>query len=669
MMLDENAARQRAEDLRTQLHRHNHLYYVLDKPEITDAEYDVLLRELQQIEKNYPQLIVPDSPTQRVGGVPLSGFASVVHQVPMLSLSNAYNADELRDFHRRVLEITGTGTVEYVVELKIDGLAVSLEYLDGVLVRGATRGDGTVGEDITTNLRTLPSVPLRLQLPLSLVARGEAYMPKASFLRLNQEREEAGLPVFANPRNAAAGSLRQLDPRVTATRGLQVFLYNLATAEPDGRMTHEASLQLMQQAGLPVNNQRQSFTDIERLIDYCLSWHERRHDLPYEIDGLVIKVNELSLHDRLGTTAKSPRWAIAYKFPAEQVHTRLLDIEITVGRTGTLNPTALLQPVTIAGSVVSRASLHNADLIAEKDIRIGDTVIVQKAGDVIPEVVGPVTALRTGQEQPFQMPDRCPECGSEAVRYPGEVAWRCPNASCPALLRESLIHFASRDAMDIEGLGPAMVNALLEANLVRDVADLYYLTQDELLQLERVGAKSADNLKKAIAASKQNSVERLVLGLGIRYVGAKVAESLAKHFGSLPELMMADEASLLAVQDVGGKVATSIISYFGAETNQKLINKLAAAGVNLSYIGTEPVLDYLGGKTFVITGTLPTMSREEAGKLIERYGGRVSGSVSKKTDYLLAGEKAGSKLIKAQELKVPIISEEELLTMLKLQAG
>ncbi|NLY53268.1 MAG: NAD-dependent DNA ligase LigA [Firmicutes bacterium] len=662
--MDKATATARAAELRQLINRHNYLYYVLDRPEITDAAYDALMRELEAIEAKYPDLVQPDSPTQRVGAPPAAGFVTVSHAIPMFSLANAFTAADLREFDQRVRELAGVDKVSYVVELKFDGLAVSLQYVDGLLTTGATRGDGSVGEDITSNLRTLPTVPLRLQQPYTLTVRGEVYMPKATFARLNAERQEAGLPLFANPRNAAAGSMRQLDPKIAASRGLAIYFYNLASIDGVNLTTHADSLKLMREVGLRVNSDWVVLDSIDEIIDYCLAWHEKRHSLPYEIDGLVIKVNDLALQSRLGYTAKSPRWAIAYKFPAEQVQTKLLDIEISVGRTGTLNPTAVLEPVTIAGSVVSRASLHNADLIAAKDIRIGDTVLVQKAGDIIPEVVGPLVDLRTGAEEPYVMPTTCPECGTQAVRAPDEVAWRCPNVSCPALLREGLIHFASRDAMDIEGLGPAMVSALLAADLVKDFADLYSLTQAELLTLERVGVKTADNLLRAIDKSKQNSLERLIFALGIRHVGAKGALSLAQHFGTLEKLMAADQADLQQVPDIGPKMAASIVDYWQVEANRRLIQKLIASGVNTRYLDATALGDVFADTTFVITGTLPGVSREEAKQLIERYGGKVTSSVSRKTNYLLAGEKAGSKLARAQELGVPVLSWEEFLALL-----
>lgn len=657
----------RAAELRQALNYHNYRYYVLDDPEISDAEYDRLLRELEEIEEKYPELITPDSPTQRVGATPASGFASVTHPIPMYSLGNAFTDGDLREFDQRVRAAAGTSSVEYVLELKIDGLAVSLQYADGLLTTGATRGDGSVGEDITSNLRTLPGVPLRLQEPYTLTVRGEAYMSKAAFARLNAERQEAGQPLFANPRNAAAGSLRQLDPKIAASRGLDIFFYGLAAiAERPLPPTQEETLCLLRQVGFPVNQQRVVLSDIEEVIEYCQAWHQKRHELPYDIDGIVIKVNDLDLQEQLGYTAKSPRWAIAYKFPAEQVQTKLLDIIISVGRTGTLNPNAVLEPVTVAGTVVSRASLHNADLIAAKDIRIGDTVIVQKAGDIIPEVVAPVTSLRTGEEKVYVMPTTCPECGTSVVREPQEVAWRCPNGSCPAVLREGLIHFASRDAMDIEGLGPAMVSALLASDLVQDVADLYSLQPEQLTALERVGQKTAENLLAAIAKSKQNSLERLIFALGIRHVGAKGAQSLAAHFGSLDRLMAASAEELQQVPDVGAKMAASIINYFAASANQRLIAKLKEAGVNQLYLGAQSQAGVLTGQTFVITGTLPGVTRDQAKQLIEQHGGQVASSVSKKTNYLLAGEKAGSKLTKAQELGVPVLSWEDLQALLQV---
>ncbi len=665
--MPKEAARARAAELSRALNYHSYRYYVLDDPEISDAEYDTLLRELQAIEDRYPDLITADSPTQRVGATPAAGFTSVTHAIPMFSLANAFNAGDLREFDQRVRAVAGNAAVQYVLELKMDGLAVSLQYVNGLLTTGATRGDGTVGEDITTNLRTSRGVPLRLQEPYTLTVRGEAYMSKAAFARLNAEREEAGQPLFANPRNAAAGSLRQLDPRVTANRGLDMFFYGLAAiAERPLPPTQEESLNFLRQVGFRVNQERVLLSDIEAIIEYCQAWHDKRHELPYDIDGIVIKVNDVALQEQLGYTAKSPRWAIAYKFPAEQVQTKLLDIVISVGRTGTLNPNAVLEPVTVAGSVVSRASLHNADLIAAKDIRIGDTVVVQKAGDIIPEVVAPVVALRTGEEQVYAMPTVCPECQTPAVREPQEVAWRCPNASCPAVLREGLIHFVSRDAMDIEGLGPAMISALLDADLVHDVADLYALQPDQLLALERVGEKTAGNLLAAIAKSKQNSLERLIFALGIRHVGAKGALGLAQHFGSLEQLLAAGADELQQVPDVGTKMAASIISYFATTANQQLIAKLQAAGVNQRYLGTKPDAGAgaLSGQIFVITGTLPGVSRDQAKLLIEQHGGQVASAVSKKTNYLLAGEKAGSKLTKAQELGVPVLSWDELLALL-----
>ena len=655
----------RAAELSRVLHYHNYRYYVLDSPEVLDAEYDSLLRELQVIEAKYPDLITPDSPTQRVGGAPATGFQSVTHAIPMYSLANAFNAGDLREFDQRVRAVAGQHEVQYVVELKIDGLAISLQYVDGLLVTGATRGDGMVGEDITGNLRTLPSVPLRLQEPYTLTVRGEAYLPKAAFARLNEQREDAGLALFANPRNAAAGSLRQLDPKIAASRGLDTFLYSLVSMDGQMPETHEASMQFMRQIGLRVNQERVLLNDMEEIIEYCKAWHAKRHDLPYDIDGIVIKVNDVALQEKLGYTAKSPRWAIAYKFPAEQVQTKLRDIVISVGRTGTLNPNAVLEPVTVAGSVVSRASLHNADLIAAKDIRVGDTVIVQKAGDIIPEVVAPVVELRSGAEQVYVMPTICPECHTQAVRPPEEVAWRCPNASCPAVLREGLIHFVSRDAMDIEGLGPAMIATLLEADLLHDVADLYALQPEQLLALERVGQKTADNLLAAIAKSKQNSLERLIFALGIRHVGAKGALGLAQQFGSLERLMAADEEALQQIPDVGEKMAASIVSYFATPVNRQLVDKLLAAGVNQTYLGAKVASGVLTGLTFVITGTLPDVSREAAKQLILQHGGQVASAVSKKTNYLLAGEKAGSKLTKAQELGVPVLSWEELLALLQ----
>jgi DNA ligase (NAD+) len=656
-------AKERIHALRREIATHDYHYHVLDAPLITDAQYDALVRELGALEEAHPELIVPSSPTQRVAPRPLTAFETVRHRLPMLSLANAFSRAELENFDRRVREACD-GNVQYIVELKVDGLAVAVRYENGHLVQAATRGDGETGEDITANMRTIRSLPLTLRLPLTLEARGEAYMPRAAFAKLNAERSELGLQVFANPRNAAAGSLRQLDAREAAKRNLDVVFYALAELEGDTQPGSQSdALALLAQAGLKVSPLRRMAATIGEVYDLCLEFQSKRHTLPYDIDGLVIKVNSFDAQRQLGATAKSPRWAIAYKFPAEQVVTRLLDIEITVGRTATLNPTAILEPVTVAGTTVSRASLHNAELIAAKDIRIGDFVYIAKAGEIIPEVLGPLTERRTGREKPFVYPTACPECGAAAVQRAGEVAWRCPNPNCPALLRERLIHFVSREAMDISGVGEALIANLIAHNLLRDAGDLYFLTQEALLALPRLQTKSAAKVLAAIDKSRGNSLERLLTGLGIPLVGTKAALTLAQVFGSLPALMAARYENLVAIPDIGDKMAASISEFFSLPSTLALLDKLTRAGVNLTYFSRRQGAS-LAGLTFVITGTLPGLSREEATALIVANGGTVSGSVSTRTNYLLAGEKAGEKLTKAEALGVPVISLRELQDMI-----
>ncbi len=658
---DLDAARARAEELRREIERHDYLYYVLDRPEITDAEYDRLMRELEEIERRYPSLVVPYSPTQRVGGRPREGFATARHLVPMLSLANAFDEGELLDFDRRVRQALPGEEVRYVVELKVDGLAVSLTYEDGVLVRGATRGDGEVGEDITENLKTVRTIPLRLKDPVPLLeVRGEAYMPKEAFLRLNESREEAGEQVFANPRNAAAGSLRQLDPRVTASRQLGFFAYGVGRCEGVELATQSGLLAYLSGAGFKVSDGYRLFEDMEGVIGYCRHWRERRFELPYAVDGLVVKVDSLSQQERLGATMKSPRWAIAYKFPPEQAVTRVKEIFVRVGRTGVLTPTAELEPVRLAGTTVSRATLHNEDIIREKDIRVGDLVVVQKAGDIIPEVVAPLREKRTGRETVWSMPKTCPSCGSPVKREAGEAAYRCSGLSCPARLHENLVHYASRSAMDIAGLGPATVAQLLANNLVRDPADLYTLRQEDLERLERMGPKSAANLLRAIEESKCRPLSRLIFALGIRHVGERAARILAGHFGSLDALMAAREEELVQIPEIGPKIAASVVNFFASDQNRAVIDKLVRAGVNPAEAvtgagrGPKP----LAGKVFVLTGTLSGFTREEAKELIESLGGRVASSVSRSTDYVVAGEKPGSKLDKALSLGIPVLDEE-----------
>lgn len=659
-------ARERAERLRREIAYHDYRYYVLDAPEITDAQYDQLMRELLAIERQYPELVTPDSPTQRVGGKPREGFVTVAHLTPMLSLANAFGEEELRDFDRRVRAALPGEKVEYVVELKIDGLAVSLWYENGLFMRGATRGDGEMGEDITPNLKTIPAIPLRLRENTpALEVRGEVYMTKEAFLKLNESREEAGEPLFANPRNAAAGSLRQLDPAITASRKLSIFVYGLGFFAGKEIAEHVQSLEWLMELGLPVNRHFRVFARIEEVIDYCARWQEERFNLPYAADGMVIKVNSLDQQARLGSTMKSPRWAIAYKFPAEEAKTVVKDIILRVGRTGVLTPTAILEPVRLAGTTVTRATLHNEDMIKEKDVRVGDTVLVHKAGDVIPEVISVVKEARTGKEKVFAWPERCPECGSRVVRPAGEAAVRCPNVACPARLREGLIHFVSRSAMDIMGLGPAILSQLLAKGLVNDPADLYKLRFEDLVNLERMGPKSSQNLLEAIARSKENPLHRLLFALGIRHVGERAAKILAERFGSMERLSRARSEELVEIPEIGPKIAESVVAFFATEKNRELLQKLAGAGVNMREEKAFAEEKPFAGKLFVLTGALSRYTRQQAQELIESLGGRVTSSVSKKTDCVVVGEDPGSKYDKAVSLGVPILREEEFVELIK----
>ncbi|MGE5554305.1 MAG: NAD-dependent DNA ligase LigA [Betaproteobacteria bacterium] len=658
-MTTEQAIKGRMAELRRLIAYHDHLYYDLDSPAITDAEYDRLVRELQALEAAHPELAAPDSPTGRVGGTVLPIFAAVTHPVPLLSLANAFDASELRSFDQRVRRWLGAaGPVAYVCELKIDGLTVALTYEAGRLVLGATRGDGVQGENVTANVRTVKAIPGALREPWNLAVRGEVYMRRDDFLALNEARAQAGESRFANPRNAAAGSLRQLDPAVTAGRRLSAYFYQILHWEGVEVSTQEQALTLLKTAGLPVNPEWRLCPDIEAVIAYCQEWTEKRAALPYEIDGVVVKLNDLAATERLGATGKSPRAQIAYKFPAEQVTTTVVGVDFTVGRTGAVTPTAVLEPVEVAGSTVSRASLHNEDYIRKKDIRIGDTVVIQKAGDVIPEVVEVVKSRRTGQETPVEYPRTCPECGSGLVRPEGEAVTRCPNPACPAQWREWLIHFASRGAMDIEGLGPVLIAQLLEKGLVKDPADLYSLTENDLAQLERTGEKSIQNLLGAVARSKEAGLARLLYALGIRHVGETMARALADHFHSLDALAHARWEDLLAVPDVGEKVAAAIQEYFADPVNQRVLEKLRSAGVVTEQAATETTgaaEGPLAGKTVVITGTIEGFSRREAEEAVRAAGGKTSDSVSKKTDYVVVGENPGSKYEKAQKLGVTVI--------------
>ena len=667
-MEQETQARRRVEELRRELEEHERRYYLLDQPLIEDYAYDQLMRELEGLEQAYPRLVTPFSPTQRVGGAVRAGLTPAAHLVPMLSLANAFNEDELRDFHRRVGQAAPDERLAYMLELKIDGLAVSLYYEDGVLVRGATRGDGETGEDVTENLRTIRSIPLRLrQWKGKLEVRGEVFMTKAAFQKLNETREEAEEPLFANPRNAAAGSLRQLDPKVTAARGLECFVYALGFHERPGLTTHQELLDFLQKEGFRVNPENKLFADLEQLLAFCGHWQQRRFDLPYGIDGMVLKVNRLALQETLGATGKSPRWAVAYKFPPEQAETRVKRIVVSVGRTGALTPVAEFEPVRLAGTTVSRAALHNEDYIREKDVREGDYVLVHKAGEIIPEVLAVLKDKREPDAAPWSMPAACPACGSPPVRLPGEAAARCLNMACPARLGEGLVHFASRQAMDITGLGPAVLKQLLAAGLVGDVADLYRLTKEDLLSLDRMGDKSADNLLQALENSKNAAQARLIFALGVRHVGSQIAKTLAARYGGLAGLLEATREELVEIPEIGPAIADSLAEFFANPHNRQVVAKLAAAGVAINPAATSEqgsAAAALNGKTFVLTGTLTGYSRQEAQELLENLGGKVTGSVSRKTDYLVAGANPGSKHDKAQSLGVTILDEKAFETLI-----
>lgn len=660
---------QRVKELHQLLYDYGYAYYVLDDPIVPDAVYDQYLQELIALEEQNPSLIYPDSPTQRVGGTISEGFQKVTHANPMLSLSNAFNEEDIRDFDARIRSIIDESPT-YVCELKIDGLAISLLYVDGILTRGATRGDGTTGEDITSNIKTIKSIPLRLKDKVTMEARGEAYMPKASFQKLNAERAERGEELLANPRNAAAGSLRQLDPKMAASRKLSFFAYGMGGDGEDQNIDqHSEALKFMKEQGLPTNKETKKCSSIEEVLEFIEEWTAKRNDIPYEIDGIVVKVDDYAQQEELGFTAKSPRFAIAYKFPAEEVVTTIIDIDLTVGRTGVVTPTAILEPAQVAGTTVQRATLHNEDLIRAKDIRIGDKVIIRKAGDIIPEVVTVITAERTGAEIPYEMPKNCPICESDLVRIEEEVALRCVNPQCPAQIQEGIYHFASRNAMNIEGLGEKVVEQLFREQLIMDVSDLYKLTVDDLVGLERMGMKSATNLVSAIEASKSNSMERVLFGLGIRHIGEKAAKILSETFHSFDGLMQATKEELTAVFEIGEKMADSLVTYFEQEEVRQLIERLKEAGLTLHYTGK--IIDAsaienspFANKTVVLTGKLTQLTRQEAKEKIEALGGNVAGSVSKKTDLVVAGEDAGSKLDKATSLGIEVWDEEKLLEQL-----
>lgn len=672
LFADERAADlAEADKLRREIRHNEYLYYVLDAPEITDAEYDRMMVRLRELEARYPDSIPADSPTQRVGGRASSQFTEVRHLEPLLSLGNVFSAEELRAFDERVRSGLPAGSkVEYVMEPKIDGLACSLIYENGTLVRAATRGDGVVGENVTVNVRTIRSIPLTLKVPEGeavpelLDVRGEVYMPRQAFMRLNEQRAERGESEFANPRNAAAGSLRQLDPQVTASRSLSFFAYYLVGegAQPK----HSESLALLAHYGFKVSENYKVVENIDEAIKYIGDFNELRQGLSYDTDGAVIKVNDVYQQRILGATGKDPRWATAYKYPPEQAETTLEDIDWRVGRTGVLTPTAVLTPVKLSGSVISRATLHNEDFIRAKNIRIGDRVVINKAGEIIPEVLRVVAEKRTGDEKEVEIPNVCPECGWRVERQGEEAAIRCTNPHCPALGREGLIHFVSRDAMNIDGCGPSVINALLDAGLVRDAADLYSLRKEDLLKLERMGEKSADNLLAALAESKKNELDKLLFALGIRHVGAKVARILATEFGSMEKLQQAQPEELAQIRDIGDKIAESAVTWLNVPANIDLVERLAAAGLTMTFTPPASQEDNpFFGKTLVFTGTMPTLGRAEAKTMAQDVGAKVSGSVSKKTDYVIAGAEAGSKLEKAQQLGVTVIDEAEFLRLLK----
>lgn len=668
----EDSVAQTLQKLRARLLYHAKRYYVDDDPEISDFEYDRMYAELLRLEQEHPELDDPSSPTHRVGGTPLDKFEKVTHTVPMNSLSDVFSFDELREFLTHVSQTLtdsgNIGTPRYSVEPKIDGLSVALQYDNGIFVRGATRGDGVTGEDVTQNIKTIFSVPLTLREPLTLTVRGEVYMPRSVFERLNATREASGQSLFANPRNAAAGSLRQLDPKITAQRALDIFIFNFQEGdlylEGHAPVSHTETLNRLHTLGFHTLEQRITADTPEEIIHHIEELGKMRDTLPYDIDGVVIKIDDLDTRRLLGEGTNTPKWAVAYKFPPEQKQTKLLDISVAVGRTGVLTPTAQLAPVRLAGTTVSKATLHNIDFIRERDIRIGDTVTVQKAGDIIPEVVRSHPEKRNGSEQPFHMPERCPSCGEPVTRDEDEgAAVRCTNSACPAQLARSLEHFVSKDAMNIDGLGPQIIDMLLRGGLIHDAADLYHLRAEQLESLDRMGKKSAQNLIRSIEASKSAGLERLIYALGIRNIGAVAATALAKRFGSLDACATASIEQLCAIDDFGQVTADCVVNFFSHPQNIALCNRLKDAGV-LTNTTASSSSDELSGLTFVLTGTLPTLSRDQAKEWIEKHGGKVSSSVSKKTNYVVAGEAAGSKLTKAQSLGVTVIDENGLLAML-----
>ena len=654
------------ESLREELRRHEYLYYVLDQPEISDADYDALMRRLQGLEEQHPELLTLDSPTQRVGGKPREGFVKVRHRSPMLSLDNALNEGELRDFDRRVRDLLGSADFQYVTELKLDGLSMAAHYSGGRFQQAVTRGDGQVGEDVTENARTIRSLPLRVKSTFeNFEVRGETVMNRRAFERLNAERDDKGLSRFANPRNAAAGSLRVLEPQITASRRLEYFTYFLLVDGEAAFESHWKSLEELRHMGFKVNPHSKLCKDVEEVLGFCAQWEERRDDLPYEIDGVVVKVDSVEQQRSLGYTAKAPRWAIAYKYPARQAKTVVEAIEVQVGRTGALTPVAHLKPVSVSGVTVSRATLHNEDEIERLGLQIGDEVVIERSGDVIPKVVR--VSAQGSTRKPFRMPSKCPVCGGTIVREEGEAASRCINTNCSARLKESILHFASRGVMNIDGMGDALVDQLVDRKIVSSVADLYGLSKEQLMSLERMGAKSAANVLKNIENSKANPLPRVLTALGIRFVGERTAVFLAQEFGSMDAIATAGIEELQTAEEVGPKVAESIVQFFSEPRNQELVGRLREAGLQFTYETKRPKGGPLKGLTFVLTGTLPNLSREDAKKLIESAGGKVSGAVSKKTSYLVAGDDPGSKLAKAQELGVKIVDEEQLLDLIRIE--
>ena len=666
---------QRAEELRREINYHNHRYYTLDDPVISDGQYDLLLRKLRDIEAEHPELLTADSPTQRVGGEPSSAFDEVEHSRPMLSLDNAFDYGELTAWHKRISGLLDGDAFDMVCELKIDGLAVNLTYENGVLARGATRGNGITGEDVTPNLRTIRTIPLSLEgsVPPRLEVRGEVYLPVAEFHRLNAEREERGEQLYANPRNTGAGTIRQLDPKVTAARNMQIWVYSLNSTEGTEFINgHWEALDWLKNVGFRVNSENRLCHTLEEVEDYYRYWLERRHDLPYEADGVVVKVSPLAMQERLGVVGREPRWAIAYKFPAEQATTRLLRIEINVGRTGSLNPQAVLEPVVVSGATVKHASLHNEEDIHRKDIRVGDTVIVERAGDVIPQVVGPVLAQRTGGEAVFRMPERCPECDTPVAKAEDDAMHRCPNPSCPAQFYELLKHFVGKNAANIDGLGEQWCRILIEKGMATDVASLYRLEKDRLLELDRMGDKLATKIMTNIEASKNRPLPRMLFALGITHVGAEVADLLAQNYIGIEELSKATEEDLTEIEGIGPKIAESIVSWFQEPENQAVVEKLLAAGVKLKQdslpaaVAAAPSDDApFGGLTFVVTGTLSALSRKDAEARIKSLGGKVTSSVTKKTSYVVVGVSPGSKATNAEKLGIPILSENAFLSVLE----